>query len=116
MLPIGGLKQKLLAAQRAGLTEVFVPQRNAPDLDDVPADVLEALTVHLVSDVREVLERALEGGAAGVGAASSTRDEGVGSAGELGEQQRLGSGRRRRRRRAGGATRRASRRTASRCR
>ena len=42
VLPIGGVKQKLLAAQRAGLTEVFVPQRNEPDLDDVPAEVLEA--------------------------------------------------------------------------
>ena len=40
VLPIGGVKQKLLAAQRAGLTEVFLPQRNEPDLDDVPADVL----------------------------------------------------------------------------
>ena len=60
VLPIGGVKQKLLAAQRAGLTEVFLPQRNEPDLDDVPADVLDALTVHLVSDVREVVAKALE--------------------------------------------------------
>ncbi len=60
VLPIGGLKQKLLAAQRAGLTDVFVPARNEPDLDDVPADVLEAVTVHLVSDVREILAVALE--------------------------------------------------------
>ncbi|RLV48557.1 endopeptidase La [Nocardioides mangrovicus] len=60
VMPIGGLKQKLLAAQRAGLTEVFVPKRNEPDLDDVPADVLEAVTVHLVSDVREILAVALE--------------------------------------------------------
>ncbi|MDQ4051470.1 MAG: endopeptidase La [Actinomycetota bacterium] len=60
VLPIGGLKQKLLAAQRAGLTDVFVPKRNEPDLDDVPADVLEAVTVHLVSDVREILAVALE--------------------------------------------------------
>jgi ATP-dependent Lon protease len=60
VMPIGGLKQKLLAAQRAGLTEVFVPRRNEPDLDDVPADVLEAVTVHLVSDVREILAVALE--------------------------------------------------------
>lgn len=64
VLPIGGVKQKLLAAQRAGLTEVFLPQRNEPDLDDVPADVLEALTVHLVSDVREILAIALEPAAA----------------------------------------------------
>ncbi|GIE32638.1 Lon protease [Actinoplanes italicus] len=60
VLPIGGVKQKLLAAQRAGLTEVFLPKRNEPDLDEVPADVLEALTVHIVSDVREILETALE--------------------------------------------------------
>ena len=59
-LPIGGVKQKLLAAQRAGLTEVFLPQRNEPDLDDVPAEVREALTVHLVSEVGEILEKALE--------------------------------------------------------
>lgn len=59
VLPIGGLKQKLLAAQRAGLTEVFVPQRNEPDLDDVPAEVLEALTVHVVGDVLDVVRGAL---------------------------------------------------------
>jgi ATP-dependent Lon protease len=65
VLPIGGVKQKLLAAQRAGLTEVFLPARNEPDLDDVPADVLAALTVHLVSDVREILSSALEPSSAG---------------------------------------------------
>src|SRR6478672_5995004 len=59
VLPIGGLKQKLLAAQRHGLTEVFVPLRNEPDLDDVPADVLEALTVHVVGDVLDVVRGAL---------------------------------------------------------
>ena len=60
VLPIGGLKQKLLAAQRAGLTEVFVPLRNEPDLDDVPADVLEAVSVHPVADVLDVVAGALE--------------------------------------------------------
>lgn len=60
VLPIGGVKQKLLAAQRAGLTEVFLPQRNAPDLDDVPAEVLQAVTVHLVSDVSEILATAFQ--------------------------------------------------------
>ncbi len=59
VLPIGGLKQKLLAAQRAGLTEVFVPLRNEPDLDDVPAEVREALTVHIVGDVLDVVRGAL---------------------------------------------------------
>ncbi len=69
VLPIGGLKQKLLAAQRNGLTEVFVPQRNEPDLDDVPADVLESLTVHLVGDVRDVVRGALTAPAADAAAA-----------------------------------------------
>jgi ATP-dependent Lon protease len=60
VLPIGGVKQKLLAAHRAGVTTVLIPQRNEPDLDDVPAEVLTKLDVHPVSDVREVLELALE--------------------------------------------------------
>ena len=60
VLPIGGVKQKLLAAQRAGLTEVFVPLRNEPDLDDVPSEVLEALTVRVVGDVLDVVAGALE--------------------------------------------------------
>jgi ATP-dependent Lon protease len=60
VLPIGGVKQKLLAAHRAGITTVLLPHRNGPDLDDVPAAVREALTVHLVGDVRQVLELALE--------------------------------------------------------
>ncbi|WP_134739800.1 endopeptidase La [Nocardioides sp. 503] len=59
VLPIGGLKQKLLAAQRNGLTEVFVPLRNEPDLDDVPAEVLETVTVHVVGDVLDVVRGAL---------------------------------------------------------
>ncbi len=60
VLPIGGLKQKLLAAHRAGITTVLIPARNEPDLDDVPEKVRSALEIHLVSDVREVLETALE--------------------------------------------------------
>jgi ATP-dependent Lon protease len=60
VLPIGGVKQKLLAAHRAGITTVLIPQRNEPDLDDVPAEVLAKLDVHPVSDVREVLTLALE--------------------------------------------------------
>ncbi|HVN52637.1 MAG TPA: endopeptidase La [Acidimicrobiales bacterium] len=59
VLPIGGVKQKLLAAHRAGITDVVIPARNEPDLDDLPASVLDELTVHPVSDVREVLELAL---------------------------------------------------------
>jgi ATP-dependent Lon protease len=60
VLPIGGVKQKLLAAQRAGVTTVFIPARNEPDLDDVPAEVLSALTVHPVGDVGQILALALE--------------------------------------------------------
>ncbi|WP_262701857.1 MULTISPECIES: endopeptidase La [Streptomyces] len=60
VLPIGGVKQKLLAAHRAGVTTVIIPKRNEPDLDDVPAEVLDKLDVHPVSDVRRVLELALE--------------------------------------------------------
>ena len=59
VLPIGGLKQKLLAAQRAGLTEVFIPARNEPDLDDVPAGIQEAVTVRPVGRVTDILESAL---------------------------------------------------------
>ncbi|MXM68804.1 endopeptidase La [Streptomyces sp. HUCO-GS316] len=59
VLPIGGVKQKLLAAQRAGVTTVIIPKRNEPDLDDVPAEVLDKLDVHAVTDVRQVLELAL---------------------------------------------------------
>jgi len=59
VLPIGGVKQKLLAAQRAGLSTVFVPARNEPDLDDVPAEVLEALTVKPMTDVADILAEAL---------------------------------------------------------
>ncbi|MCY9784305.1 hypothetical protein KIK06_10420 [Nocardiopsis sp. EMB25] len=72
-------KQKLLAAHRAGITTVLIPERNEPDLDDVPEEVLGQLTVHSVSDVRRVLELALEpahpssAGAAG----ADTRDGGA---------------------------------------
>jgi ATP-dependent Lon protease len=69
VLPIGGVKQKLLAAQRAGLRTVFIPKRNEPDLDDVPADVLAHLDVRPVSDVAEVLELALESARAETAAA-----------------------------------------------
>ncbi|MGV0850259.1 endopeptidase La [Mycolicibacterium phlei] len=59
VLPIGGVKQKLLAAQRAGLSTVFIPQRNEADLDDVPADVLEALEVKPMTDVADIVAQAL---------------------------------------------------------
>jgi ATP-dependent Lon protease len=60
VLPIGGLKQKVLAAHAAGLTDVILPERNRGDLDDVPADVREQMTFHPVMSIDEVLELALE--------------------------------------------------------
>jgi ATP-dependent Lon protease len=60
VLPIGGLKQKALAAHAAGLTDVIIPERNRADLDDVPADVREEMTFHPVMSLDEVLELALE--------------------------------------------------------
>jgi ATP-dependent Lon protease len=64
VLPIGGLKQKVLAAHAAGLTDVVLPERNRADLDDVPEEVREALTFHPVLSIDEVLEIALEPAAA----------------------------------------------------
>ncbi len=60
VLPIGGLKQKVLAAHAAGLTDVIIPERNRGDLDDVPGDVREAMRFHPVMTIGEVLELALE--------------------------------------------------------
>jgi ATP-dependent Lon protease len=59
VLPIGGVKQKVLAAHRAGLTEVILPARNGPDLDDLPDAVRAAMTVRLVDEVGQVLDLAL---------------------------------------------------------
>ena len=60
VLPIGGLKQKVLAAHAAGLTDVILPERNRADLDDVPEEVREAMAFHPVMTIGEVLELALE--------------------------------------------------------
>ena len=60
VLPIGGVKQKVLAAHRMGLREVILPRRNENDIDDVPESVRNEMTFHLASRVEEVLEAALE--------------------------------------------------------
>jgi ATP-dependent Lon protease len=70
VLPIGGVKQKVLAAHRAGLTEVILPARNGGDLDDVPEAVRDQLSFHLVDDVADVLAVALEPASAGVSSAA----------------------------------------------
>ncbi|HEY1760999.1 MAG TPA: endopeptidase La, partial [Acidimicrobiales bacterium] len=59
VLPIGGVKQKVLAAHRAGLTEVVLPERNGPDLEDVPEEVRQQMTFHLAGTVGDVLKAAL---------------------------------------------------------
>jgi ATP-dependent Lon protease len=60
VLPIGGFKQKALAANAAGLTDVILPERNRGDLDEIPAEVRNQMTFHPVMTVQEVLDRALE--------------------------------------------------------
>jgi ATP-dependent Lon protease len=70
VLPIGGVKQKLLAAHRAGLTEVIIPQRNEPDLDDIPVEIRSSLKIHTMSDVADVLAVALRDDAPALAAAA----------------------------------------------
>ncbi len=60
VLPIGGLKPKVLAAHAAGLTDVIIPERNRADLEDVPEDVRDSMTFHPVMTIDEVLAQALE--------------------------------------------------------
>jgi ATP-dependent Lon protease len=64
VLPIGGVKQKVLAAHAAGLTEVVLPERNRADLDEVPEEVRSQMAFHPVMTVGEALELALEEAAA----------------------------------------------------
>jgi ATP-dependent Lon protease len=71
VLPIGGVKQKVLAAHRAGLTEVVLPERNGPDLEDVPEEVRKVMTFHLAATIADVLAPALTG----AGAADDARDD-----------------------------------------
>jgi ATP-dependent Lon protease len=60
VLPIGGVKQKVLAAHAAGLTDVILPERNRGDMDEVPEEVRESMTFHFAMTVDEVLAAALE--------------------------------------------------------
>jgi ATP-dependent Lon protease len=75
VLPIGGVKQKVLAAHRAGLTEVVLPARNGPDLDDVPEVVREQMTFHLAAEIDEVLAAALGSSEAATGVDAEPRAE-----------------------------------------
>jgi ATP-dependent Lon protease len=60
VLPIGGVKEKLLAAHRAGITQIVIPKENAKDLVELPDDVKQALTIHTVDSIEEVWQVALE--------------------------------------------------------
>jgi ATP-dependent Lon protease len=60
VLPVGGIKEKVLAAHRSGLTTVILPRRNEQDLDDIPDDVRSSMKFILVDTVDEVLEHALD--------------------------------------------------------
>jgi ATP-dependent Lon protease len=61
VLPIGGVKEKVLGAVRAGIKTIIVPKENEPDLEDLPEDVRKTLEVHLVEDLGQVLSLALRG-------------------------------------------------------
>jgi ATP-dependent Lon protease len=73
VLPVGGIKEKLLAAHRSGLTQILLPKDNAKDLDDLPAEVRKALNVHLIATMNEALDIAL-GSTSRPAARSSQRD------------------------------------------
>jgi ATP-dependent Lon protease len=60
VLPIGGLKQKVLAAHAAGITDIVIPERNRPDLEDIPQNVREEISFHPVMSIGEVLNLSLE--------------------------------------------------------
>ena len=66
VLPVGGIKHKLLAAYRADITELILPRPNEKDLDEIPAEVRERLDLHLVESMDEVLSLALDGDSATV--------------------------------------------------
>jgi ATP-dependent Lon protease len=61
VLPVGGIKDKVLAAFRGGLTEVILPKENEKDVDEIPAEVREAMEIHYVESMDEVLRLALDG-------------------------------------------------------
>jgi len=75
VLPVGGIKHKLLAAYRADITEIIVPKRNEKDLDEIPPEVRESLEFHLVESMDEVLSLALDGDVSPLSNGSSKFDE-----------------------------------------
>jgi ATP-dependent Lon protease len=74
VLPVGGIKMKILAAHRAGLKTVLLPKRNEKDLEDVPAEVRDAMNFILVDRIDEAIEAALKPTKEGIDAADSNLD------------------------------------------
>jgi ATP-dependent Lon protease len=72
VMPIGGVKEKVLAARRAGVTTVILPRRNEKDLEDIPLAVQQELKFHFVDTIGEVLDLALEPATVLVGTTSSS--------------------------------------------
>jgi ATP-dependent Lon protease len=77
VLPVGGIKEKLLAAYRAGITTLVLPRENEKDLDDIPEEIRNIIEFHLVEDVDEVVRIALEGGPSPVAVNVVTAAEGT---------------------------------------
>jgi ATP-dependent Lon protease len=75
VLPVGGIKHKLLAAFRADIPEIILPKENEKDLEEIPAEVREALTVNLVETMDEVLRLALDGELAALPQAAAEFDK-----------------------------------------
>ncbi|MCA9438932.1 MAG: endopeptidase La, partial [Candidatus Omnitrophica bacterium] len=60
VLPVGGIKEKLLAAHRNGIFEICIPKENEKDLEEIPATILKKLKIHLIGRVQEILDLALD--------------------------------------------------------
>jgi ATP-dependent Lon protease len=75
VLPVGGLKHKVLAAYRADITEIILPKENLKDLDEIPAEVRDVLQAHPVETMDDVLSLALEGEISAIGSAETNFDE-----------------------------------------
>lgn len=77
VLPVGGIKEKILAAHRAGLTTILIPHQNEKDLKDVPSEVLDHLTIHFVELMEEVIGHAFDADALPTILAETKRREGA---------------------------------------
>jgi ATP-dependent Lon protease len=86
VLPVGGIKEKVLAARRAGIKTIILPRRNESDLEDIPPEVRSELETFFVDTVDEVLGHALRDGKAEQKSAGPVADKGLGQTDGKGEQ------------------------------